>query len=53
MPFEGVAHRAWTTLHQARYVSAIYQRMQAAMNGSGMVGVRHEARQQQPEISIR
>lgn len=39
MPFEGVAHRALDDAkHQARYVSAIYQRMQAAMNGCGMVG---------------
>ena len=38
MPFEGVAHRALDDAkHQARYVSAIYQRMQAAMDGSGMV----------------
>lgn len=39
MPFEGVAHRALDDAkHQARYVSAIYQRMQAAINGCGMVG---------------
>ncbi|MGY3851488.1 3'-5' exonuclease [Aeromonas aquatilis] len=39
MPFEGVAHRALDDAkHQARYVSAIYQRMQAAINGYGMVG---------------
>lgn len=39
MPFEGVAHRALDDAkHQARYVSAIYQRLQAAMNGCGMVG---------------
>ncbi|XEI33379.1 3'-5' exoribonuclease [Aeromonas veronii] len=38
MPFEGVAHRALDDAkHQARYVSAIYQRMQAAINGCGMV----------------
>ncbi|WP_429052877.1 3'-5' exonuclease [Aeromonas rivipollensis] len=39
MPFEGVAHRALDDAkHQARYVSAIYQRMLAAMNGYGMAG---------------
>lgn len=39
MPFEGVAHRALDDAkHQARYVSAIYQRLQAAINGCGMVG---------------
>ena len=39
MPFEGVAHRALDDAkHQARYVSAIYQRIQAAMNGCSMVG---------------
>ena len=39
MPFEGVAHRALDDAkHQVRYVSAIYQRMQAAMNGYGMAG---------------
>ncbi len=39
MPFEGVAHRALDDAkHQARYVSAIYRRMQAAINGCGMVG---------------
>ncbi|WP_439837210.1 3'-5' exonuclease [Aeromonas enteropelogenes] len=39
MPFDGVAHRALDDAkHQARYVSAIYQRLQAAINGYGMVG---------------
>ncbi|MEH8216209.1 3'-5' exonuclease [Aeromonas veronii] len=39
MPFEGVAHRALDDAkHQARYVSAIYQRIQAAMNGCVAAG---------------
>ena len=39
MPFEGVAHRALDDAkHQARYVSAIYQRMQAAVNRCTVVG---------------
>ncbi|MGL4448712.1 MAG: 3'-5' exonuclease [Shewanella sp.] len=40
-PFEGVSHRALDDAkHQARYVSAIYQRMRAAMAGMVLEGAR-------------